>query len=57
MMTKYKGITYDENNGRFMIVSNKDLLDLGMCTPKTLQRGHKGYVNLSTLKRKIDKIK
>lgn len=50
----YRGIGIEEYNGRFVVVTNKDLLRLNMRTVKTLQRGHKGYLNLKTLAMKID---
>jgi len=52
---EYKGIVFEEHKNRYMIRSNIDLLDLGLCTPKTLSRGHKGYKSLATLMNRIDK--
>ena len=51
----YRDIEFEQHEGRYMIVSNIDLLDLGLCTPKTLQRGHRGYTGLATLMKRIDK--
>ena len=51
----YRDIQFQQHEGRYMIVSNIDLLDLGLCTPKTLQRGHRGYSSLATLMKRIDK--
>jgi len=51
----YRDIAFEQHNGRFMVISNIDLLDLGLCTPKTLQRGHRGYSSLATLMKRIDK--
>jgi len=51
----YRDIAFEQHNGRYMVVSNSDLLDLGICTPKTIQRGHKGYKSLATLMKRIDK--
>jgi len=51
----YKGITIEKFRGRYMIVSNKDLLKLGLVTHKTLQKGHQGYLSLERLKKVIDK--
>ncbi|MCK5225123.1 MAG: hypothetical protein KAQ89_00240 [Planctomycetes bacterium] len=51
----YRDIEFEQHNVRYIIVSNSDLLDLGICTPKTIQRGHKGYKSLSTLMKRIDK--
>ena len=51
---EYRGITYEKYKGRYMVSANRDLLRLGMRTPKTLQQGHKGYLKESTLKKKID---
>lgn len=50
----YRDITFEQHNGRYMIRSNIDLLDLGLCTPKTIQRGHRGYASLATLMKRID---
>ena len=51
----YRDIQFQLHEGRYMIVSNVDLLDLGLCTPKTIQRGHRGYTSLATLMTRIDK--
>ena len=51
----YRDIEFKQHNGRYMIVSNVDLLDLGLCTPKTIQMGHRGYASLPTLMKRIDK--
>lgn len=50
----YRGIVIEEYNGRFVVVTNKDLLRLNMRTVRTLQRGHKGYVSLKFLAKRID---
>lgn len=51
----YRDIEFEQHNGRYMIRSNIDLLDLGLCTPKTIQRGHRGHTSLATLMTRIDK--
>ena len=51
----YRDIDFVIHKGRYMVVSNVDLLDLGLCTPKTIQRGHRGYTSLATLMKRIDK--
>ena len=51
----YRDIQFQLHKGRYMVVSNVDLLDLGLCTPKTIQRGHRGYTSLATLMKRIDK--
>lgn len=51
----YRGIVIEEYNGRFVVVTNKDLLKLNMCTVKSLQRGHKGYFSLEFLAKRIDR--
>ena len=51
----YRDVEFEQHNGRYMIISNSDLLDLGLCTPKTIQSGHKGYKSLTTLMTRIDK--
>ena len=51
----YRDIQFQLHEGRYMIVSNVDLLDLGLCTTKTIQRGHRGYTSLATLMKRIDK--
>jgi len=51
----YREIEFELHDGRYMIVSNVALLDLGLCTPKTIQRGHRGYSSLATLMKRIDK--
>jgi len=50
----YKGVDIDEVRGRYMVCRNKDLLKLGLCTHKTLQKGHKGYLSLNKLLKLID---
>ena len=54
-MTEYKGIGYEKYHGRYVIISNKDLLKLGLRTEKNIQAGHKGYLSLERLKSTIDK--
>jgi len=44
----YRDIVFEQHNDRFMVISNSDLLDLGLCTPKTIQMGHRGYSSLCT---------
>lgn len=51
----YRNIKFEQHNGRYIIISNSDLLKLGICTPETIQRGHKGYTSLATLMTRIDK--
>ena len=51
----YRGIDFVKHNRGYAVVSNSDLLKLGICTHKTIQRGHKGYASLSTLMNRIDK--
>ena len=51
----YRNVEFEQHNGRYVIISNSDLLKLGLCTPKTIQRGHKGYKSLATLMKRIDK--
>jgi len=51
----YRGIQFQLHEGKYMIVSNIDLLDLGLCTPKTLSKGHRGYSSLATLMKRIDR--
>ena len=51
----YRGIDLVKHNGGFAVVSNTDLLKLGICTTKTIQRGHRGYKSLATLMKRIDK--
>ena len=53
--TTYRNIEFEQHNSRYMIRSNIDLLDLGLCTPKTIQRGHRGYTSLATLMKRINK--
>lgn len=50
----YKGVDIDESRGKYMVCTNKDLLKLGLCTHKTLQKGHPGYVSLKRLIKLID---
>ena len=50
----YRDIGYEKYHGRYMITSNQDLLYLKLRTPENLHLGHKGYLKLSTLKKKID---
>ena len=51
----YRDIEFEQHNSRYVIIANSDLLKLGICTPKTIQRGHKGYKSLATLMTRIDK--
>lgn len=51
----YREILIEKHNERFVVILNKDLLRLGMCTVKTLQRGHKGYLKLKRLAALIDR--
>ena len=51
----YRDIEFEQYNGRYIIVAIRDLRKLGMCTPKTIQRGHKGYTSLAALMKRIDK--
>jgi len=51
----YREIDIVIHNDRYTVVSNIDLLDLGLCTPKTLSRGHRGYSSLATLMKRIDR--
>ena len=50
----YRNINFEYYNGRYMIIQNRHLLALGICTTKTIQRGHKGYLSLATLMARID---
>lgn len=52
---EYRGIVFEQHDDRYMVRSNKDLLDLGICTHNTLSRGHKGYKSLATIMNSIDK--
>ena len=51
----YRDIEFEQHNGRYVIILNSDLLDLGLCTTKTIQSGHKGYTSLAALMNRIDK--
>ena len=51
----YRDIEFEQHNGRYVIILNSDLRKLGICTTKTIQRGHKGYTSLATLMARIDK--
>ena len=51
----YRNIDFEYYNGRYIIIQNRHLLVLGICTTKTIQRGHKGYKSLATLMKRIDK--
>ena len=51
----YRDVEFEQHNGRYVIISNSDLLKLGICTHNTIQRGHKGYTSLATLMKRIDK--
>lgn len=53
--TTYRGIQITTHNDRYLVVSNKDLLDLGICTHNTLSNGHNGYKSFATLIKRIDK--
>lgn len=51
----YRNIDFEYYNDRYIIIQNRHLLALGICTPKTIHRGHKGYMSLATLMKRIDK--
>ena len=51
----YRDIEFEQHNGRYVIKSNSDLLKLGICMTKTIQRGHRGYKSLTALMKRIDK--
>ncbi len=42
------------NTFHSLVCTNKDLLKLGLCTHKTLQKGHEGYKSLKRLLKIID---
>ena len=51
----YKGVKFEWHHGKYVILTNKDLLELGLVTKKTLQKGHKGFKTLERLTKTIDK--
>lgn len=51
----YRNIDFEYYNGRYIILQNRHLLVLGICTTKTIKRGHRGYTSLATLMKKIDR--